>query len=206
MQEILLAVQRLGGDVSPAVMQVEEMAVQPRRAMARVTAADPAAFDRLRRALAANGYLRSRAADPQRLVEPGAQQRLRDGRYRQAFSLRFDEHAGSEVAPAASAATSIEMGVVRRLLEGTGMLAQYAGPEQDDPNRARGYRTIAREFTFAPTTLDRLLRFLARVGGEEAGYTVVEVRWKRASPTAESADERQLLSKPVVKLAVRRAL
>lgn len=179
---------------------IEEMIVQERRAIVRIVVDDSTVFDEVRRLFAASPYFRARAQDPQRMVELGAMQTLPGGRKRQSFQFRF-ALGGLEPPTAGSHAGEISLRTVKELTAEAGLHVTYAGPEQDDPNRGKGFRTISREFTFAPCRLAQLTSFLTGVTASPAGMTMIELRWKLADPKERKPAD--LVKKPVVKLAIR---
>jgi hypothetical protein len=136
MKRLLAAVDGLHATAACADLRVEELAVQQRRALLSCTASDPACFDAVRRALAEDAHLASRARVADRLVELGAQQRLPDGRWKQGFSLalREDEERGTQPA---STATSIPTALVQRAGLAVRVQLLYASAERVDPDRAR---------------------------------------------------------------------
>ena len=69
--------------------QVSELTVQERRAVITLIVDDTRAFDTARRLFSESAYFKDRARDPRRIVEPGSQQNLPNGRKKQRFTFTF---------------------------------------------------------------------------------------------------------------------
>jgi hypothetical protein len=81
----------------------------------------------------------------------------------------------------------------------------YASPENDTPNRGKGFRTRSREFTYNPATLDQLTRLIWNI--EKNGrYRVFELRWKLADKKTNSEPPYNRVTKPVLKVGFRQPL
>jgi hypothetical protein len=85
------------------------------------------------------------------------------------------------------------------------MTQTYAGPEQDDPNRGKRWRTLSREFTYGPATLEQLTKLIWNI--ESWGrYRVFELRWKLAPEKENPYPPGHRVSKPVIKVGYREHL
>ena len=81
----------------------------------------------------------------------------------------------------------------------------YAGPENKEPNRGKGYETTSREFTFGDATLEQLVKLIWNI--ESWGrYRVFEVRWKLAEKKENSEPPFNRITKPVIKVGFRTPL
>ena len=81
----------------------------------------------------------------------------------------------------------------------------YAGQEQDDPNRAKKYRTRSREFTYGLSTLDQLTKLCWNI--ESWGrYRVSEIRWKLADKKVNTEQPFFKVTKPVIRVGYRTPL
>ena len=69
--------------------QISELTVQERRAVITLIVDDTRAFDTARRLFTESPYFKERARDPRRIVEPGSQQNLSDGKVKQRFTFTF---------------------------------------------------------------------------------------------------------------------
>lgn len=80
-----------------------------------------------------------------------------------------------------------------------------AGPENDDPNRGKGYRTRYREFTYAECSLEQLTKLIWNI--ESWGrYRVFELRWKLLDRKSNSEPPFNRVRKPVIKVGFRQPL
>lgn len=85
------------------------------------------------------------------------------------------------------------------------MVYTFAGQEQDDPNRSKGYRTRSREFTYGLSTLDQLTKLCWNI--EALGrYRVSEIRWKLADKRINTERPFFKVSKPVIRVGYRSPL
>lgn len=71
--------------------QLNEMAIQERRASIYIIVDDRRVFDEVRRLLSLSPYFKERSFDPTNIVEAGSETTLPDGKMRQIFQLRFRE-------------------------------------------------------------------------------------------------------------------
>jgi len=69
--------------------QISELTVQERRAVITLIVDDTRAFDTVRRLFTESPYFKERARDQRRIVEPGSQQPLPNGRKKQRFTFTF---------------------------------------------------------------------------------------------------------------------
>jgi len=81
----------------------------------------------------------------------------------------------------------------------------YAGQEQPDDNRSKGYRTRSREFTYGPTTLDRLTKLCWNIESLTR-YRVSEIRWKLADKKTNTEPPYYKVNKPVIRVGYRSPL
>ena len=87
----------------------------------------------------------------------------------------------------------------------TAMMYQFAGTEQDDPNRSKGFRTRSREFTYGISTLDQLTKLAWNI--EALGrYRVFEIRWKLADKKINTEPPFFKINKPVIRVGYRSPL
>lgn len=90
-------------------------------------------------------------------------------------------------------------------VDGANMRYQFAGTEQDDPNRSKGFRTRSREFTYGLSTLDQLVTLAWNI--EALGrYRVFEIRWKLADKKINSEPPFFKVNKPVIRVGYRSPL
>ena len=100
-------------------------------------------------------------------------------------------------------------GISTRMIQKAGsdteMMYQFAGTEQDDPNRAKGFRTRSREFTYNLSTLDQLTKLVWNI--EALGrYRVFELRWKLADKKVNAEPPYFKVNKPVIRVGYRSPL
>jgi len=77
-----------------------------------------------------------------------------------------------------------------------------AGPETNDPNQSKGYRTTYRDFTYATCSLDQLTTLMRNI--ESWGrYRVFEVRWQLADVKANLKPPHNLIKSPTIKVGFR---
>ncbi|MDJ0520886.1 MAG: hypothetical protein QNJ90_02310 [Planctomycetota bacterium] len=87
----------------------------------------------------------------------------------------------------------------------TQMKYQFAGTEQDDPNRSKGFRTRSREFTYGLSTLDQLTKLCWNI--EALGrYRVFEIRWKLGDKRINAEPPFFKVNKPVIRVGYRSPL
>ena len=85
------------------------------------------------------------------------------------------------------------------------MRQTWAGSENDDPNRGKGFRTKYREFKYENCSLEQFVMLVRNV--EAMGrYRVYEMRWALADPRLNSKPPFNVVSKPSIKVGYRQPL
>ncbi len=107
------------------------------------------------------------------------------------------------------AGKDIGIGISTQMITRSGrdvqMVYTFAGQEQDDPNRSKGYRTRSREFTYGLSTLDQLTKLCWNI--EALGrYRVSEIRWKLADKRVNTERPFFKVTKPVIRVGYRSPL
>jgi len=202
MLELLTTLEALKTKDGQPLVRVTEMAIQPRRAMVKITTADGRHFDSARKALAGNAYVKARGAMG---PDSGAMQSLPDGRFRQSFSFRLKDEAPPG-APKRPAVQTISMMDIETAVLSSNMKMIYASAVSEDPHPSRGHRTISREFTFAAATLTQLKALVHNLSQGPAGLTVYELRWKLAPDKLQSGHPFDRIQKPVIRVGGRASL
>ncbi len=81
----------------------------------------------------------------------------------------------------------------------------WAGPETNDPNRSKGFRTTYREYKYDNCSLEQLTTLVRNI--ERNGrYRVFEMRWQLADPKANSTPPFNLVQRPTIKVGFRTPL
>ncbi|MDJ0520887.1 MAG: pilus assembly protein PilM [Planctomycetota bacterium] len=88
MYEIYTALSAVPREQLGTFFQIQEMIIQERRATVKIVVDNRTVFDTVRRLFSQSPYFKDRAADPTKVVEPGAEQTV-EGRFRQNFTFKF---------------------------------------------------------------------------------------------------------------------
>jgi len=139
-----------------------------------------------------------------------AQGRTNDGRPRAVGELaveveKFVQGFQKSMGDGKSGGSSISTTKMKQAEFKVHMEHSYASPENDVPNRGKGYRTRSREFTYNPASLDQLTKLIWNI--EALGrYRVFELRWKLGDKRTNSEAPFNRVTKPVIKVGFRQPI
>ena len=204
MESLITALQAVKDPHGVSLVKMEDMVIQPRRAMVTISASSQALLDQGTKALAKDKLLKERGAQE----SLGAIQTMPGGGYRTKISYKLDERAARS-AKRPPATSSIPMVQIQNAGLAANMKFVYAGPVRTDPNRAAGYTTRSREYTYAPARLDqfrKLLTALTHAQGKPNGLIVHELRWKLADPKQQTGHPFDRIRKSTVMVGFRTPL
>ncbi len=118
---------------------------------------------------------------------------------------KFVQGFKKSVGDQASGGDGISVSKMELAATAVNMKQRGAGPENDDPNRGKGFRTRYREFTYEECTLEQLTKLIWNI--ESWGrYRVFELRWKLLDRKQNVEPPHNRLRKPVIKVGFRQPL
>lgn len=159
---------------------------------------------------ALNEYRKANAFADRLLSGKGLPPKTAEGRPNRMADLaveveKFVQGFKKSVGDQASGGEGISTTKMEQAAFAVNMKQRQAGPENDDPNRGKGFRTRYREFTYEECSLEQLTKLIWNI--ESWGrYRVFELRWKLLDRKANSEPPFNRLRKPVIKVGYRQPL
>ncbi len=111
---------------------------------------------------------------------------------------------------AADGGLGIPIETIKDRATGMGLETQGIVPDQSSKNQAKRYEEISSTFTFSPTDLQKLARFLYNVEASSTRFRILDVRWElrtdKENPYAPGSQFGNLITRPQVKIGFRRPI
>jgi hypothetical protein len=159
---------------------------------------------------ALNDYVAANAFADKLLTGKGLPTKTAEGRPNRLADLaveveKFVQGFKNSIGDQAAGGEGISTTKMEQAAFAVNMKQRNAGPENDDPNRGKGFRTRYREFTYEECSLEQLTKLIWNI--ESWGrYRVFELRWHLEEGKENSEPPFNRLRKPVIKVGYRQPL